>query len=308
MEYAGNITGSVKMRKDLVSKFGHTYYGVALTTSPLPSSSYDSESRIIESVDGFEETLQTSPVRLSKKSKRRLQRYEALLKIGQYERATAELDIVKKYVPNRIKALAWLGVLYTKAHAPNRSLRLQNIALGAKTSKDDYEDIFWRLYYPLANWEEISDQSKKRGIDPFLALAVIRQESAFDRKALSPANARGLMQLIPPTAKRVYQKLEMEKKMGAPFDPETLFDPKVNITLGVAYLAELISYYDGATTPALAAYNAGRKAVNRWLKGSDGEPGDEFIENIPYTETSEYVKRVLRNWILYKRIYEEDMP
>lgn len=308
MERAGDITGSVKTRKYLVSQFGHTYYGVALTTSPLPSSSPEGEGREIAPIGGLEEKLKIAPVKLLKKSRLRLKRYEALLRIGQYERAAAELDRIKSSIPKKVKALAWLGYLYLEARSPNKSLKLQNMALGAKTRKDDYENIFWRLYYPITSWEEISRQSKENGIDPFLALAVIRQESAFDHKALSPANARGLMQLIPPTAKRVYQRLEMDKKTGVPFDLDALFDPKVNIALGVAHLAELISFYDGAPVPALAAYNAGRKAVNKWLKSGGGEPEDEFIENIPYSETSEYVKRVIRNWILYKRIYSRNMP
>ncbi|HEB72625.1 MAG TPA: lytic transglycosylase domain-containing protein, partial [Nitrospirae bacterium] len=244
--------------------------------------------------------------KLSKKARRRLKRYDALLRIGQSERAAAELDMIKGSVPKKIKVLAWLGYLYIKARAPGKSLKLQNMALGAKTRKDDYENVFWRLYYPITGWEEISRQSKERGVDPFLVLAVIRQESAFDPKALSPANARGLMQLIPRTAKRIYEKLEMNKKSGAPFHPDVLFDPKVNIALGVSHLAELISFYNGSPAPALAAYNAGRKAVDRWLKINSDKPEDEFIENIPYSETGEYVKRVMRNWILYKRIYNPE--
>jgi len=308
MERSGAITDSVKTRKALVSKFGHTFYGVTLTTSPLSPYYPDENIPAIGSIDDFREDFQTAPVnKLSKKVKLRLKRYEALLEIGQSERAAAELDLIKKSIPKKIKALAWLGYLYIRANAPGKSLKLQNVAMGAKTRKDDYENVFWRLYYPIPGWEEISRLSRKRGIDPFLVLAVIRQESAFDYKALSPANARGLMQLIPKTAKRIYKKLEMDKKTGVPFRPDTLFDPEINVTLGVFHLAELISFYNGSPVPALAAYNAGRKVVDRWLKTSGKKPEDEFIENIPYSETSEYVKRVMRNWILYKRIYGQSL-
>ncbi|VAX17569.1 Soluble lytic murein transglycosylase precursor [hydrothermal vent metagenome] len=307
MERSGAITQSVKTRKALVSQFGHTYYGVTLTTSPLSPGYPDESVPVIESIDDFEENFKTAPaIKLSKKARLRLKRYDALRRIGQSERAVAELDLMRSYVPKKIKALAWLGYLYIKTRAPGKSLKLQNMALGAKSRKDDYENVFWRLYYPIANWEEITRQSRDKDIDPFLVLAVIRQESAFDPKALSPANARGLMQLIPRTAKRIYEKLEMDKNSGAPFHPDALFDPKVNIALGVSHLAELISFYNGSPAPALAAYNAGRKAVDRWLKINSDKPEDEFIENIPYSETGEYVKRVIRNWILYKRIYNPE--
>ncbi|VAX14839.1 Soluble lytic murein transglycosylase precursor [hydrothermal vent metagenome] len=304
MERSGDITKSVKTRKALVSQFGHTYYGATLTTPPLSPGYPDESAPAIESIGDFEENYKTDLVnKLPKKARLRLKRYDALLKIGQSERAVAEIDLMKTGLPKKVKTLGWLGYLYIKANAPGKSLKLQNMALGAKTRKDDYENVFWRLYYPVVSWRKISRQSKERGIDPFLVLAVIRQESAFDPKALSPANARGLMQLIPKTAKRIYKKLEMDKQTGASFRPDALFDPEINVTLGIFHLAELISFYDGSPAPALAAYNAGRKAVDRWLKINSDKPEDEFIENIPYSETGEYVKRVIRNWMLYKRIY-----
>jgi soluble lytic murein transglycosylase len=155
-----------------------------------------------------------------------------------------------------------------------------------------------RYRYPLAYWEMIRKISEERGLDPFLVLALIRQESLFDPKAVSPATASGLMQLLPSTAVQTAGQLGL-----SPVQPENLFEPDLNLTLGTHYLKGLLQRYSNNVIRALAAYNAGENAVARWEQQSQVEDDEEFIERITYRETRLYVKLVLRNHSTYRRIY-----
>jgi soluble lytic murein transglycosylase len=142
-----------------------------------------------------------------------------------------------------------------------------------------------------------------RGVDPLLVTALIRQESLFDPEAVSGADARGLMQLLPRTAD------EIARSTGVP-PPESgaLHDTTTNIDLGVALLARLLARYGGSEAKALAAYNAGEDAVTKWERRYGDRDADEFVELISYRETRDYVKTVLRNYRLYRRIYGEPSP
>jgi soluble lytic murein transglycosylase len=133
-----------------------------------------------------------------------------------------------------------------------------------------------------------------------LTLAVIRQESEYDAKAISHAGARGLMQLMPATAKSV------AKQAGLRYSKVKLTsDPDYNLTLGQSYLAGLIKQYDGYLPMAIAAYNAGPHRIRQWTK-QNGDPRDpqvdaiDWIEQIPFTETRNYVQRVLENVQVYR--------
>ncbi|MDH5478733.1 MAG: lytic transglycosylase domain-containing protein, partial [Nitrospinota bacterium] len=122
-------------------------------------------------------------------------------------------------------------------------------------------------------------------------------------KALSSANAMGLMQIVPNTGERMYQRMKLANQTGKPFSTELLFNPEVNIAIGVAYLSDLLERYNGSVTLALAAYNAGEPNVDRWVEKMEAPSQEEFIEMIPYSETRGYVKKVLRNLALYRTIY-----
>ncbi len=136
--------------------------------------------------------------------------------------------------------------------------------------------------------------------EPALVHAVVRQESGFDARAISRANAHGLMQLMPSTAKAVAKGLNVH------FDPASLLgDPSYNLRLGQAYLAGLLEDFDGSYLAAVAAYNAGPGRVRRWLK-DNGDPrrGEidvlDWIEQIPVAETRNYVQRVLEGLQVYR--------
>jgi soluble lytic murein transglycosylase len=152
----------------------------------------------------------------------------------------------------------------------------------------------YELRFPLARREEIERDAQHAGIDPSWAYAIIRAESAWTTDAHSGADAWGLMQLLPGTAKQL-AKVEKVAFSSA----SDLFDPELNIRLGTRYLAEMASRYDGSPWLASAAYNAGADPVARWVDARDALEPDFFIETIPYKETREYVARVLAFSVIY---------
>jgi soluble lytic murein transglycosylase len=137
---------------------------------------------------------------------------------------------------------------------------------------------------------------------PFL-LAVARQESAFDAQARSPVNARGLMQLMHPTASQVAGRIGTT----APSTTD-LYDPAINIELGAHHLAHLLTRYDNQRPLAAAAYNAGEHRVDRWMKERKGQPMDIWIEGIPFQETRNYVKNVLAFTQVYGQLLGKPQP
>ena len=154
---------------------------------------------------------------------------------------------------------------------------------------------FWRIAYPLS-----VKRKEAGGADPLLVNAIIKAESAFEEKALSRAGARGLMQLMPATARRL-AKAHKFKLASA----DQLFDPAINVRLGARHLGDLLKDFGGAVVPAIASYNAGRRVVKRWWSARKDEPLETFIERIPYQETRNYVKRVLGYYWEYQRIYPQ---
>lgn len=143
--------------------------------------------------------------------------------------------------------------------------------------------------------------TSRKGLETPLLFALIRQESAFNQRAISHAGARGLMQLMPATARQV------ARRISAPYIPKRLIeDPAYNISIGQAYLQELLENFEGSYILSLAAYNAGPSRVRRWIK-TYGDPRHEstdaidWIEMIPFSETRNYVQRVIENLHVYRK-------
>jgi soluble lytic murein transglycosylase len=150
------------------------------------------------------------------------------------------------------------------------------------------------LRFPLARRDQIERDARAAGIDPAWAYAIIRAESAWTADAHSGADAYGLMQLLPGTAKQLAKAEKIDFNGAA-----NLFDPDLNIRLGTRYLGNMAMRYDGSAWLASAAYNAGVDPVGRWVNARDGLEPDFFIETIPYKETREYVARVLAFSVIY---------
>ncbi|GAK54130.1 lytic transglycosylase, catalytic [Candidatus Moduliflexus flocculans] len=157
-----------------------------------------------------------------------------------------------------------------------------------------------RLLYPLEYWELITTYAAQNSLDPFFVAGIIRQESAFNPKALSSANARGLMQVIPETGRRVAKRIGLKNYTTA-----QLYDPAVNIQIGTAYIAELLKRFQGNQFRAIAAYNAGPQNTDKWWPAQGAYQNEEIVENISFRATKSYVKQVLRNQANYREFYPE---
>lgn len=153
-----------------------------------------------------------------------------------------------------------------------------------------------RVIFPLDYWPLISRYSEAHRLDPYLMAALIAQESTFTADVRSSANAIGLMQLIPATGRRYAAKL------GIRFSTGVLAQPETNIRLGMRYFRDLMDRFGGAHF-ALAGYNAGEQRVARWIAERPRFAQDEFIDDIPFQETQNYVKRILGTADDYRRLY-----
>lgn len=155
-----------------------------------------------------------------------------------------------------------------------------------------------RLVYPIPRPAELLDEAGKAGIDPFLAAAIIRQESGFEPTARSRADALGLMQVLPSVGAAMGRVEGIRE-----WDPSLLFQPEINLRFGIGHLAQILRRYE-RLEHALAAYNAGSRPAQSWLAlpGAEKDP-EVFIERIQYVETRDYVRIVLRNLSMYHALY-----
>ncbi|MDR7523554.1 MAG: transglycosylase SLT domain-containing protein [Armatimonadota bacterium] len=176
--------------------------------------------------------------------------------------------------------------------------RLGDLARSVRHAEDALARGFrdggtWRLAYPKAFWEETGAAAQAAGIDPLLLLALVREESRYDPRVISPARAVGLAQLLPSTARG----LSPDQPVGL----HHLKDPATNLALGARYLRLQLDRFDGDLRLALAAYNAGPGAARRWV-GLDPDP-DYFVERIGLAETRAYVRRVLGSYGIYRILW-----
>lgn len=170
-------------------------------------------------------------------------------------------------------------------------------ALGALLSPRAYF-----LAYPLAWWDTVLRWAGEYRVDPYLVLAVMREESGFLPTAVSSSGARGLMQLLPSTARWI-----AEDKLRIPYQEESLWDPDYNIRLGTWYLGHLLDQFEGRLAWAVAAYNGGPGNLRRWTAGGVASPAD-LPAALRSTETREYLGKVLDSWVVYRRLYGGHVP
>jgi soluble lytic murein transglycosylase len=193
------------------------------------------------------------------------------------------------------------AVLYARAGAVKLSSDAARSVFGKVPPRWPAGDWLeaWKLAYPRPYAEIVAEQAKKNAVSASMIYAVMREESAFDPDAESPADAYGLMQLILPTAR------QMAKPLGLPHDRISLKRPSVNIPLGARVLSKYRDKFPSDPLLAVAAYNAGPGAAERWRKERAGSSFDLWVELIPYVETRRYIKRVLGSAAVYAIVYEE---
>lgn len=165
----------------------------------------------------------------------------------------------------------------------------------------NFTDII-KIFYPLPYRETIIKYSHMTGVDPFFLVAIMKTESHFNPEAVSAKGARGLMQIMPETGGWIAQQTGL-----VPYHPDLLFDPETNIRLGAWYIANLEDEFEGNRIMVLAAYNGGRGNVRKWLKEEKISGTIKDIAMIPYPETRGFIKKVLRDYEIYKWLYHDEI-
>ncbi len=152
--------------------------------------------------------------------------------------------------------------------------------------------------YKLEYTEYIKKYANEYNVDEYLIYAIIKAESNFNQDAVSHRGAKGLMQLMYSTAE------DISKRIGIELNEDNILEPDININLGTKYISMLIQKYNNINL-ALAAYNAGSGNVDGWIEKGTLKSDGSDIENVPFTETNNYVRKILRDYEIYKNIYEE---
>ncbi len=221
-----------------------------------------------------------------------VQTAEAFLSLGKRElaRTTLEKINLEELLTEEPKFQLYVSALFHRTESGLGTFRVMSRLFGRVPSLKN--EVTLKLYYPTWYLEEIRAAAEENQLDPYLLISIVRQESAFNRMARSPRNAKGLMQLLPSTA----------KLMGLKRD-ENLYDVTPNIRVGAKFFRKLMDRFDGKTHLALAAYNAGPGAVAQWLRRYPTTDATLFMDLIPYRETREYTASILRNWHWYKALY-----
>jgi len=230
-----------------------------------------------------------------------LEKGRLLLRLGLPSAAIEELEAAEEEAKTFGETTLEISRLYREAGEYHRSTFLVRKNFTLKPLADFPPEDGLSLYllaYPLGNGIWVNQYAKEGNVDPALLCGVILEESRFNAQAVSPAGARGLMQVLPSTAKQIVQQMQIQT-----YSEELLFDPGLNLRLGSFYLARLLEEFGGRPTLALAAYNAGPHMVREWMARAPGSRDDEFVENIPYMETRNYVIRVISSARIYRMLY-----
>ncbi len=309
-ERAAKINEACALYDAVIYRYGANWYGYLalqrLTTLrgqgrcnapvPLPADS------LVPKAAANLKTVTVAPETATAKELERSENADELGTIGLFDWAIEELQEAKRTAPNSPKI--------NLALARHYQFRGDNTSafLALAKSYPDYSQMFpeemspeeWNVFYPLTNWSDIKTWANSRRLDAYQVAGLIRQESVFNARAKSGANAYGLMQLILPTAKTVARKYGNTSEISV----ETLFQPALNIELGTAYMRDQLDKF-GRIEFVAVAYNAGPGRVPQWQATLPSEM-DEFVEAIPFRETKAYVQGVIRNSAQYRRLYDDN--
>ncbi len=307
-ERAGRLAEARALYEGMLARYDANWYGYLsrqrleqLTKSGTPAGNFPADSTVARAVANLKPVTAAQETAGEAEGRRAL-KAEQLAAAGADDLAHAELDKALEAAPTSPR----LNLAKAKLHrARTQNVEAFNVL---RRSFPDYSQMKpeeltpdeWDVFYPLAFWDAIKQEAAARDLDPYTVAGLIRQESVFNPRAVSHADAYGLMQLLVPTARM------MSRRSGAD-DAVTverlLGDPRLNIRLGTAYMREQMDKY-GRIEYVAAAYNAGPGRVVQW-RASLPLQMDEWAEAIPFRETRGYVQGVVRNTLQYRRLYDE---
>jgi soluble lytic murein transglycosylase len=232
----------------------------------------------------------------------------ALLAVDMYDAASNEVEYARRASGDAVPLQATLALIrHRRGLEDGADERFLDVRGGITMMRRAYPQFMaaggenlppgvLQVIFPLDYWPLIKKYSDAHKLDPYLMSALIAQESTFTPDVRSSANAVGLMQLIPATGRRY------ARTVGIPYSARMLTQPESNIRLGMRYFRDLMDRF-GSAHYALASYNAGEHRIARWITERPGFEQDEFIDDIPFAETRNYVKRILGTVDDYRRLY-----
>jgi soluble lytic murein transglycosylase len=282
----GEAAAARQLFDEVVQRFKHSYYGLQASLALGGAARPAHPRHVLRAGDSQADAPIPEPHRT---------RLRELVLIHEFVEARRVIEDLNPtpLVTATVAWLEWRGGRYRQGLAAMKAAYPEHVGVAG----DDLPRLVWEIIYPLAHAEHVKAQAAKRNLDPALVAALIRQESTFDTNAVSRAGARGLMQIMPATGRR------LARSSGLRYRRSLLHDPQANITMGTLYLRQMLDRFGGRVEQALAAYNAGPHRVDAWTVGRSGLSAEEFIESIPFTETRSYVKTVLSAREQYRRIY-----
>jgi soluble lytic murein transglycosylase len=304
-ERAGKLAEALALYEGMQARYDANWYGylakqrldvLSRTTSPK---TFAPDSLVARAVANLQ-TVTVAEETAGSGEEARIIKADQLSNIGFDEWALKELADAGQTAPDSPKVNLATARIY-------RSQEDNVTALNTlKRSYPDYSQMKpeeltreeWDVFYPLAYWDIIVQESRARNLDPYQVAGLIRQETVFSSRARSRANAYGLMQVLVPTGRLTAKKYGVNREVTV----ESLYEPRLNVQLGTAYLRDQINKF-GRIEYVAAAYNAGPMRASQWSVSLPSEI-DEWAEAVPFKETRGYVQGVVRNRMQYLRLYD----
>jgi soluble lytic murein transglycosylase len=304
-ERAGKLAEARALYEGVLVRYDANWYGylakqrLDILQRTTPKKNFAADSMVARAVANLQ-TVTVAQESAGTESDLPIIKADQLSNIGMDDWALKELAAVSDAAPDSPRINLAIAGVYRSSEDNVRALNV------LKRSFPDYSQMKpeemtreqWDVFYPLAYWDIIVQESRARNLDPYQVAGLIRQETVFNSKARSPANAYGLMQVLVPTGRLTAKKYGVDRTITV----ESLFEPRLNIQLGTAYLRDQMDKF-GRIEYVAAAYNAGPGRVPQWRASLPSEM-DEWAESVPFKETRGYIQGVVRNRLQYLRLYD----
>jgi len=306
-ERAGKLAEARAIYEGLQARYDANWYGylakqrldTMIRNGNVPRKQFDANSTVGRAVANLQ-TVSVAEETAGAAEDERIAKADQLSIIGTEDWALEELGVAASAAPASPRVNLALARIYRAREDNVQALNM------LKRSYPDYSQMKpeemrrdeWDIFYPLAYWDIITQESRGRSLDPYQVAGLIRQESVFNPRAVSSARAYGLMQLVVPTGMLTARKYGVDRTVTM----DSLFEPRLNIQLGTAYLRDQLDKY-GRIEYVAAAYNAGPGRVEQWRNTLPLEL-DEWAEAVPFRETRLYIQGVVRNTLQYRRLYD----
>ena len=305
-EKAGKLAEARTLYEAMLGRYDANWYGylsrqrLDVISRTAPAKTFPPDSIVARAAANLQ-TVTVAEETAGAEEETRIIKADQLSNIGLGEWAMNELTMAGQKAADSPKINLAIAQIYRSNDDNVRALNTLRRSFPdyAQMKPEEMTREQWDVFYPLAHWDIIVQESKGRNLDPYQVAGLIRQETVFITRARSSANAYGLMQVLVPTARLTARRYGVSREITV----ESLYEPRLNIHLGTAYLRDQIDKF-GRIEYVAAAYNAGPGRAVQW-KASLPSDIDEWAEAVPFKETRGYIQGVVRNRLQYLRLYDE---